>query len=96
MIPTRDALYRNQPPIYNREQADHAYQKLLDTPVTVTIRDTLALSPKTRAQLKDDITSKRVMMNNRVNNQAALIMEYAPKADPLPFATLSNDHVSVL
>ena len=53
------------------------------------------MSPETRARLKDDITSKRVT-NNRVNDQAALIMEYAPEADPLPFATPSNDHVSVL
>jgi len=91
----RDTLYRNQPPIYNCEQANRAYQKLLNTPVTVTIRDTLVLSPETCARLKDDITSKRIT-NNHVSDQAALIMEYTPEADPLPFATPSNDQVSVL
>jgi hypothetical protein len=63
--------------------------------VTVTICDTLALSPETRAQLREDITSKRVMQA-RTSEQAALVMGYIQDLDPLPFGSESNEHVSVL
>ncbi|KAJ8582519.1 hypothetical protein M405DRAFT_750128 [Rhizopogon salebrosus TDB-379] len=91
----REPLYCTQPPIYNREQADRAYQRLLDTPVMVTIRDTLVLSPETRARLREDITSKRVAQG-RTSEQAALVMGYIRDLDPLPFPDEPNEHILVL
>lgn len=35
----RETLYHTQPPIYDKEQVKCAYQKLLDTPVTVTAQE---------------------------------------------------------
>ena len=61
----------------------------------MTIRDTLALSPETRARLREDITSKRVTQG-RTSEQAALVMGYIRDLDPLPFPDESNEHVSVL
>jgi hypothetical protein len=91
----REPLYRTQPPIYDKEQVERAYQKLLDTPVTVTIRDTLALSPETRARLREDITNKRII-NFRPNERNTFLAD-TTDSDPLPFASdPSQEHVSVL
>jgi len=90
----REPLYCTQPPICSKEQVEHTYQRLLDTPVMVTIRDTLTLSPETHARLMDDITSKRVI-NTRPNERNTMLTE-AVNTDPLLFASDSEDHVSVL
>jgi len=54
----------------------------------------LALSPEMRARLRDNITSKQVI-NTRPNEPNTMLTE-AVDTDPLPFASDSEDHVSVL
>jgi len=88
-------LYRMQPPIYDKEQVEHVYQRLLDTPVTVTIRETLGLLLETQIRFNKDITNKQVI--NAQSNERETFLADAAGSDPLLFASeLETEPVSIL
>ena len=55
-----DPAYKVQPPIYKANIATDVYSRSMDTPITVTQRELLSLSPEVRSQVREAITTKRI------------------------------------
>ena len=55
-----EPAYRTQPSIYKASIATDVYSRTMDTPITITQRELLSLSPEVRSQLRDATTAKRV------------------------------------
>lgn len=52
--------YRTLPPIHDAAIAVDVYKRSLETPVTLTQRELLALSPEVRTRYRDDTTTRRI------------------------------------
>jgi hypothetical protein len=71
-----EPAYRTLPPIHDQSIATDVYNRSLNTPVTITQRELLSLSPEVRAQLRDAVTTRRIP--NKDSAQQNLINEFAP------------------
>ena len=71
-----EPAYRTLPPIHDQSIATDVYNCSLNTPVTITQRELLSISPEVRAQLRDAITTRRIP--NKDSTQQNLMDEFAP------------------
>jgi hypothetical protein len=71
-----EPAYRTLPPIHDQSIATDVYNRSLNTPVTITQRELLSLSPEVRAQLRDAVTTRRIP--NKDSAQQNLINEFTP------------------
>ena len=65
-----EPAYKTLPPIHDPVIATNVYKRAMDTPVTVTQRELLSLSPEYRSQVRDSTTTRRMPYNtgNTANN----------------------------
>ncbi|KAJ3510089.1 hypothetical protein NLJ89_g4871 [Agrocybe chaxingu] len=77
-----DAAYRTLPPIHDSRIATAVYDRSLNTPVTITQRELLSLSPEIRAQYRESTTTRRQPTKD-TPTQAALLEE-DPIDPPFP------------
>lgn len=61
-----DPAYRNIAPIHDTAIASKVYNRVLDTPLTVTTQELLSLSPEVRAQFREVTSLKRVAKEDQV------------------------------
>ena len=61
-----DPAYRNIAPIHNTAIPSKVYNRVLDTPLTVTTQELLSLSPEVRAQFREVTSLKRVAKEDQV------------------------------
>ena len=54
-----DAAYKTLPPIHDPTIAAKVYNRSMDTPVTLTQRELLSLSPEVRSQVREATTTRR-------------------------------------
>ena len=59
-----EPAYKTQPAIYKPSIATDVYSRTMDTPITVTQRELLSLSPEVRAQIREATTTRRVAVQN--------------------------------
>jgi hypothetical protein len=59
-----EAAYRTLPAIHDPTIANKVYNRALETPFTVTYHELLSLSPEVRSQVRDAVSSKRVVSSN--------------------------------
>ena len=52
--------YKTLPPVHEASIALDVYKRAMDTPVTITQRELLSISPEVRAQFRDSTTTRRV------------------------------------
>jgi hypothetical protein len=52
--------YKTLPPIYDASIAGEVYKRSMETPITITQRELLSLSPEVRSQVRDVTTYKRI------------------------------------
>ena len=55
-----EPAYKTQPAIYKPSITTDVYSRTMDTPITVTQRELLSLSPEVRAQIREATTTRRV------------------------------------
>ncbi|KAJ6471579.1 hypothetical protein C8R47DRAFT_1077231 [Mycena vitilis] len=77
-----DPAYRSTAPIYDEKVANTVFDRSMDTPITLTQRELLSLSPDVRAQVREATTNRRVAPNS--NDKSA------PKPAP-PVNQFVND-----
>ncbi|KAF7365809.1 hypothetical protein MVEN_00455000 [Mycena venus] len=58
-----DPAYRSTAPIYDEKIAHTVFDRSMNTPITLTQRELLSLSPDVRAQVREATTSRRVVSN---------------------------------
>ncbi len=56
-----EPAYRTLPPIHDAAIATKVYNRVLDTPLTVTMQELLSLSPEVRAQFREVTTTRRMV-----------------------------------
>ena len=61
-----DLAYKNIAPIHDTAIASKVYNRVLDTPLTVTTQELLSLSPEVRAQFREVTSLKRVVKEDQV------------------------------
>ena len=61
-----DLAYKNIAPIHDTAIASKVYNRVLDTPLTVTTQELLSLSPEVRAQFREVTLLKRVAREDQV------------------------------
>lgn len=63
-----EPAYKTQPSIYKASIATDVYSRTMETPITITQRELLSLSPEVRAQLREATTSRRQPVQNSKND----------------------------
>jgi len=71
-----EPAYQTLPPIHNQSIATDVYNHSLNTPITLTQRELLSISPEVRVQLRDAITTRCIP--NKDSTQQNLTEEFAP------------------
>ena len=66
-----DPAYKTLPPVHDASIATEVYKRSMETPITITQRELLSLSPEVRSQVRDVTTTRRIP-NNPVASQPAL------------------------
>jgi len=56
--------YKTLPPVHDASIAVDVYKRAMDTPITITQRELLSLSPEVRAQLREVTTTRRIPAAN--------------------------------
>jgi hypothetical protein len=78
-----DPAYRTLPAIHDPSIANTVYNRALETPLTITHRELLSLSPEVRSQVRDAVSSKRTPTKEGT-------MPIATQANILQDATLAE------
>jgi hypothetical protein len=86
-----EPAYRTLPPIHEQSIATDVYNRSLNTPVTLTQRELLSISPEVRAQLRDAITTRR--LPNKDATQQNLTEGFAPDFENDFTPQLSNSTI---
>lgn len=69
-----EPAYKTLPPVHDPAVATEVYKRSMDTPITITQRELLSLSPEVRSQVRDITTTRRIPNNSTVS-QVALQLE---------------------
>ena len=64
--------YKTLPPVHEASIAVDVYKRAMDTPIMITQRELLSLSPEVRAQLREVTTTRRIPTNQVTTMQASL------------------------
>jgi hypothetical protein len=64
--------YKTLPPVHEASIAVDVYKRAMDTPIMITQRELLSLSPEVRAQLREVTTTRRIPTNSATIMQASL------------------------
>ncbi|KAJ7340893.1 hypothetical protein DFH08DRAFT_925334 [Mycena albidolilacea] len=75
--------YRTNAPVYDEKIANAVFDRSMDTPVTLTQRELLSLSPEVRAQVCEATTSRRVAPASKDKSAAPPVEQLA--VDALPY-----------
>jgi hypothetical protein len=67
-----DPAYKTLPPVHDPVIATEVYKRSMETPITITQRELLSLSPEVRSQVRDVTTTRRIPHNPPVASQNAL------------------------
>jgi len=67
-----DPAYKTLPPVHDPSIATEVYKRSMDTPITITQRELLSLSPEVRSQVRDVTTTRRVPNNSTSASQNTL------------------------
>jgi len=59
-----DAAYKTLPPIHDPNIATAVYKRSMETPITITQRELLSLSPEVRSQVRESTTTRRIPNNS--------------------------------
>ncbi|KAJ7360673.1 hypothetical protein DFH08DRAFT_1030769 [Mycena albidolilacea] len=73
-----DAAYRTNAPVYDEKIANAVFDRSMDTPVTLTQRELLSLSPEVRAQVREATTSRRVAPASKDKSAVPPVEQLAP------------------
>jgi len=102
----KELAYRTYAPVQDRKIADDVYARSMQTPcVTLTQQELLSLSPEVRQKVRDVVTPKRVVADNRdmatavaKQYQAVTIEDEPDEDDPMPFAepVAAISHVDIV
>jgi hypothetical protein len=65
-----EPTYKTLPPIHDPLIAESVYKRSLDTPITITQRKLLSLSPEVRSQFRDSTITRRVLTKESGATQA--------------------------
>jgi hypothetical protein len=82
-----DVAYRTTAPIYDEKIAHTVFDRSMDTPITLTQRELLSLSPDVRAQVREATTSRRVTPNPKDKSNtvpSVFVHEPLPATDFIP------------
>jgi hypothetical protein len=60
IVRKNDPAYKTLPPIHDPAVATEVYKRSMDTPITITQRELLSLSPEVRSQVRDITTTRRI------------------------------------
>ena len=85
-----EPAYRTLPAIYDPAVANSVYNRALESPLTITHRELLSLSPEVRSQVRDAVSSKRTPTKEETT-QVKICQDTSPPADEL-----SEDELSYL
>ena len=72
-IKRAEPAYKTLPPVHDPAIATQVYKRSMDTPITITQRELLSLSPEVRSQVRDVTTTKRIHRDG--NNTAQNYLE---------------------
>jgi hypothetical protein len=81
--------YKTLPPVHDAAIAVDVYKRAMDSPITITQRELLSLSPEVRAQLREVTTTKRIPNPNVATGptiQASL--QATISDDDIPYDTI--------
>ena len=67
-----DIAYRTLPPVQDPEIAKTVFTRAMDSPLTITQRELLSLSPEIRSQVREITTSRRITTKDIIANQHLL------------------------
>ena len=70
-----DPAYRTLPAIHDPSVAIDVYKRSMETPITITQRELLSLSPEVRSQVREVTTTRRIPTNPPVTSQHSLQLE---------------------
>ena len=70
-----DPAYRTLPAIHDPSVAIDVYKRSMETPITITQRELLSLSPEVRSQVREVTTTRRMPTNPPVTSQHSLQLE---------------------
>ena len=88
-----EPVYKSLPPVHDSAIAVDVYKRLMETPITITQRELLSLSPKVRLQVREVTTTKRVPAEHKQNSSAFLVEEEESNKEP-PASTFTYQHFS--
>ena len=86
-----DPAYKTLPPVHDPTIATDVYKRSMETPITITQRELLSLSPEVRSQVRDVTTTRRIPNSNTVTIQNALHLDDGPDKE-----NASDDAVEAL
>src|SRR5277367_4251609 len=70
-----DPAYKNSAPIHDPEVATKVYHRYLESPITLTNRELLSLSPEIRSQVRESTTTRRAPQKDTNTQQSYLDQE---------------------
>jgi len=70
-----EAAYKTLPPVHDPSIATAVYKRSMETPITITQRELLSLSPEVRSQVRDVTTTRRIPNNPAPVSQNVLHLE---------------------
>ena len=86
-----EAAYKTLPPVHDPSIATEVYKRSMETPITITQRELLSLSPEVRSQVRDVTTTRRIPNNPVQSNQNILHLENEPDHRKLSEEHLPDD-----
>ncbi|KDR69122.1 hypothetical protein GALMADRAFT_230903 [Galerina marginata CBS 339.88] len=94
-----EPAYRTLPPIHEAAIANTVYNRALDTPVTITQRELLSISPEVRSQIREAVTTRRIPTKDSKDSQEAYLGEQQDEIsstlDELPFGAEHTGSIAI-
>jgi hypothetical protein len=76
-----DPAYKTLPAVHDLSIAIDVYKRSMDSPITITQRELLSLSPEVRSQVRDVTTTRRIPNNPAIVSQNSLQLDEENTAD---------------
>jgi hypothetical protein len=76
-----DPAYKTLPPVHDPSIATDVYKRSMETPITITQRELLSLSPEVRSQVRDVTTTRRIPHNPVIASQNAFRVHFETESD---------------
>ena len=70
-----DPAYKTLPAVHDPAIAADVYKRSMETPITITQRELLSLSPEVRSQVREVTTTRRMPTNPQLTSQNSLQLE---------------------